>query len=245
MSGVLDQMTDERVENLKRMRFGLYRGVVRDVDDPEEKGRIRVEIHELLGSGKLTNWASYCAPFGGGGAGFFMLPRPGDGVWVMFERGEPTKPVWIGFWFNAEDARPEEAGKDVRVLRSKTGHHIAFGDEDGKEFLEVKDKAGNVVRIDSPAGDLTVKVSGKAQVEVGGDATLKSGGNVTVEASGQAMVKAGGPVTLDAPQVKTTQLTDLGGGGRRVARIGDLVLSRGHLVQVGQIQTGAAKTSAG
>jgi len=229
MSGVLDQMTDERVENLKRLRFGLYRGVVRDVDDPEEKGRIRVEVHELLGAGKLTNWASYCAPFGGGGAGFFMLPRPGDGVWVMFERGEPTKPVWIGFWFNAQDTRPEEAGKDVRVLRSKTGHQIAFGDEDGKEFLEVKDNAGNVVRIDSPAGDLTVKVSGKATVEVGGDAT----------------VKAGGPVTLDAPQVKTTQLTDLGGGGRRVARIGDLVLSRGHLVQVGQIQTGAAKTSAG
>lgn len=53
-----------------------------------------------------------------------------------------------------------------------------------------------------------------------------------------------GPVTLDAPQVKTTQLTDLGGGGRRVARIGDLVVSRGHLVQVGNIQTGAAKTSA-
>ena len=229
MSGVLDQMTDERVENLKRLRFGLYRGVVRDVDDPEEKGRIRVEVHELLGAGKLTNWASYCAPFGGGGAGFFMLPRPGDGVWVMFERGEPTKPVWIGFWFNAQDTRPEEAGKDVRVLRSKTGHQIAFGDEDGKEFLEVKDNAGNVVRIDSPAGDLIVKVSGKATVEVGGDAT----------------VKAGGPVTLDAPQVKTTQLTDLGGGGRRVARIGDLVLSRGHLVQVGQIQTGAAKTSAG
>jgi uncharacterized protein involved in type VI secretion and phage assembly len=229
MSGVLDQMTDERVENLKRLRFGLYRGVVRDVDDPEEKGRIRAEVHELLGAGKLTNWASYCAPFGGGGAGFFMLPRPGDGVWVMFERGEPTKPVWIGFWFNAEDRRPEEAGKDVRVLRSKTGHQIAFGDEDGKEFLEVKDKAGNVVRIDSPAGDLTVKVSGKANVEAGSDATVKSGGNVTV----------------DAPQVKTTQLTDLGGGGRRVARIGDLVLSRGHLVQVGQIQTGAEKTSAG
>jgi uncharacterized protein involved in type VI secretion and phage assembly len=229
MSGVLDQMTDERVENLKRMRFGLYRGVVRDVDDPEEKGRIRAEVHELLGAGKLTNWASYCAPFGGGGAGFFMLPRPGDGVWVMFERGEPTKPVWIGFWFNAQDARPEEAGKDVRVLRSKTGHQIAFGDEAGKEFIEVKDKAGNVVRIDSASGDLAVKVSGRATVDVGGDAT----------------VKAGGSVTLDAPQVKTTQLTDLGGGGRRVARIGDLVVSRGHLVQVGQIQTGAVKTSAG
>jgi uncharacterized protein involved in type VI secretion and phage assembly len=242
---LLRELTDEELKELKRKRFGLYRGIVRDVADPEERGRLRLEVPEVWGRGKLSNWASYCAPFGGGGAGFFMLPRLGDGVWVMFERGEPTKPVWLGFWFSTQDARPEEAGRDVRVLRSKTGHQIAFGDDDGQEFLEIKDKAGNVVRIDSASGDLTVKVSGKAQVEAGGDATVKSGGNVTVEASGQATIKAGGPVTLDAPQVKTTQLTDLGGGGRRVARIGDLVVSRGHLVQVGQIQTGAAKTSAG
>jgi hypothetical protein len=43
MSGVLDQLTDERMEQMKRLRFGLYRGIVRDVDDPEEQGRIRVE----------------------------------------------------------------------------------------------------------------------------------------------------------------------------------------------------------
>ena len=63
-----------------------------------------------------------------------MLPTPGDGVWLMFERGKTTKPVWIGFWFNSEDVRPEGAGKEVRVLRSKSGHQITFGDEDGEKF---------------------------------------------------------------------------------------------------------------
>ena len=156
MSGVLDEMTDEYLERLKRKRFGVYRGIVRDVDDPENKGRIRVEIHELLGQGKLTDWASYCAPFGGGGAGFFMLPKPGDGVWIMFERGEASKPVWIGFWYSGEDAPPAGAGKDTRVLQTKSGHTIIFNDESGKESIEIKDKAGNHVRFDSGGGEVTV-----------------------------------------------------------------------------------------
>ena len=62
MPGVLDEFRDEQVERMKRKRFGLYRGIVRDVDDPENMGRVRVEIHELLGPGKLTDWASYCSP---------------------------------------------------------------------------------------------------------------------------------------------------------------------------------------
>jgi len=210
--GLLDELRDEGVEGLKRKRFGLFRGIVRDVDDPRDQGRIRVEVHELLGPDKLTDWASYCAPFGGGGAGFFMLPAPGDGVWVMFERGEPTRPVWIGFWFNEEDTRPVGGTKHGRVLRSRAGHHFIMHDEPGKEFMELKDKAGNAVRIDSASGNVTVKASGT--------------------------------VTIDAPHVKTTQKTDLAGGGRRVARVGDLVISRGHLMQTGRIRTGAAKTSA-
>jgi uncharacterized protein involved in type VI secretion and phage assembly len=177
MSGVLDQLTDERVENLKRLRFGLYRGIVRDVDDPEGHGRIRVEVHELLGAGKLTNWASYCAPFGGGGAGFFMLPRPGDGVWVMFERGEPTRPVWIGFWFNAQDARPEEAGTEVRVLQTKSGHRVVFKDEGGQEAIRIEDASGQSAEWNCTDGTITVDAKSKVivkapQVEVGAGTAL-------------------------------------------------------------------------
>jgi len=177
MSGVLDQITDERVEDLKRKRFGLYRGIVRDVDDPENKGRIRAEIHELLGGGKLTNWASYCAPFGGGGAGFFMLPRLGDGVWVMFERGEPTKPVWIGFWYNSEDAKPEGADKEVRILRTKSGHSMVFKDEEGSESIRMEDASGQSVEWDCQSEEIKIDATSKvivkaSEVEVGAGTAL-------------------------------------------------------------------------
>lgn len=153
---LLSELTDEQLQELKGKRFGLYRGLVRDVDDPEARGRLRLEVPEVWSGGRLSNWAAYCSAFGGGGAGFYFLPRPGDGVWVLFERGEPTRPVWIGFWFNQQDPRPEPGAKDVRVLRSKSGHRIVFGDEAGSEFIEVRDKAGNFIRIDSNAGKIVV-----------------------------------------------------------------------------------------
>ena len=43
---------------------------------------------------------------------------------------------------------------------SKSGHQIALGDEDGKEFLEVKDKAGNHVRFAPDGGEITIHANG-------------------------------------------------------------------------------------
>jgi hypothetical protein len=154
---LLGELTDEDLKDLKRRKFGLYRGIVRDVADTENLGRVRLEVPEVWGGGRLSNWASYCSAFGGGGAGFYLLPRPGDGVWVLFERGEPTKPVWIGFWFNSQDKRPEPGGKETRVLRSKAGHRIVFGDEEGKEYVEIQDKAGGFIRIDSEGDEIVVE----------------------------------------------------------------------------------------
>ncbi len=174
---LLRELTDQDLKELKRKRFGLYRGIVRDVADPEDRGRVRLEVPEVWGQGKLSNWASYCAPFGGGGAGFFMLPRPGDGVWVMFERGEPTKPVWIGFWFSAEDTKPKEADKEVRVLKTKSGHRVIFRDEAGKEAIRIEDASGQYAEWDCPSGRITVEAKGKVivkapQVEVGAGTSL-------------------------------------------------------------------------
>lgn len=177
MAGVLDRLRDEEAEGSRRKRFGLYRGIVRDVEDPEGKGRVRLEVHELLGPGKLTDWASYCAPFGGGGAGFFMLPRPGDGVWVMFERGEPAKPVWLGFWYSREDPAPPEGARERRVLQTKSGHKVVFDDEAGKESIRIEDKDGQKVEWDPKAGKITVEATAKVvvkapEVEVGAGVIL-------------------------------------------------------------------------
>jgi uncharacterized protein involved in type VI secretion and phage assembly len=120
--GLLEQMKRERERRSDGRFFSLYRGVVTNVNDPENLGRVRAKVHELLGDTDETDWASPCVPFGGEGAGWLMLPKTNDAVWIAFEAGDLSRPVWIGFWFNKTDTPPEGAGPDVRVLQSKSGH---------------------------------------------------------------------------------------------------------------------------
>ena len=68
---------------------GLYRGTVIDSADPLHKRRIRVQVPDVSASD--LGWAAPCVPVRS-----TANPTVGTGVWVMFEAGDPTYPVWIG-----------------------------------------------------------------------------------------------------------------------------------------------------
>ncbi len=67
---------------------GVYRGEVRDNVDPLAQSRVEVRV---VGLGNLLLWALPCQPVGAAG-----VPAIGASVWVAFEGGNPTTPVWIG-----------------------------------------------------------------------------------------------------------------------------------------------------
>lgn len=70
--------------------YGLYRGQVVDNLDPANKRRLKVLVPQILGS-QTTNWAWEQE------AGLqAVIPAIGQGVWVQFEGGDPSFPVWTG-----------------------------------------------------------------------------------------------------------------------------------------------------
>lgn len=70
--------------------FGLYRATVVSTADPMGARRMQVSMPGVLGPGAA--WASLCAPF----AGPAGAPPVGSTVWVMFEAGDPRRPVVMG-----------------------------------------------------------------------------------------------------------------------------------------------------
>ncbi len=68
---------------------GIYRGVVMSTEDSLHSGRVQVQVPGV--SGAAVAWALPCHP-----VGHPVPPKAGSAVWVMFEGGDPSRPVWMG-----------------------------------------------------------------------------------------------------------------------------------------------------
>ncbi len=71
--------------------FGVYRGYVHAINDPLSKNRIKMRVPQLFAESP-TDWAWPIEQPVVDNA----LPRVGQGVWVLFEGGNPAFPLWLG-----------------------------------------------------------------------------------------------------------------------------------------------------
>lgn len=71
--------------------YGTYRGNVYSTRDPLNKRRLRLLVPQVMGEAP-TEWAW---PVDSSGA-HQHVPAVGQGVWVTFEGGDPSFPVWTG-----------------------------------------------------------------------------------------------------------------------------------------------------
>jgi hypothetical protein len=100
--------------------FGKYRAFVRDHNDPERLGRVRLEVPTVLGTGRdnWSEWAAPCFPFGGNDdTGMFLVPDEGASVWAEFEGGDPQYPIWTGVWL-AKSNPGEQPKESARTCNS-------------------------------------------------------------------------------------------------------------------------------
>lgn len=70
---------------------GVYRGTVYSVKDPLSQGRLKLRVPQLFAD-QQTEWAWPLDAAGIVG----QAPEVGQGVWVMFEGGDPAYPIWVG-----------------------------------------------------------------------------------------------------------------------------------------------------
>jgi uncharacterized protein involved in type VI secretion and phage assembly len=146
MNTDLSDVLARLIERVEARYFGKYRGQVVDNGDPDNLGRIKAKVPRVLGD-QETGWALPAFAYGGASEqGFFAVPDVGAGVWIEFEGGDLSYPIWSGTWYTS-GAIPESAQPSKKVLKTKSGHKIVLDDDGGS--LEITDSNGNSITMDS------------------------------------------------------------------------------------------------
>lgn len=145
---------------------GVVRAIVRDVDDPTGRGRVRL-TYPFLGSEAPSDWAAIATPMAGKDRGVFMMPEVGDEAVVLFERGDPSCPIVIGFTYNGVDDTPSTAVRE-RMIRSLNGHTIRLIDSTptaGGNLggIAVQDAHGNEIVMTN--GKVTIRSLGVLELD--------------------------------------------------------------------------------
>lgn len=117
--------------------YGKYRAIVKDINDPERRGRIRVECPSVLGT-YLSAWCEPCIPYATDFAGDFYVPPVNEAIWVEFEEGDPNKPIWNGGWYrpNSSPLPMHESADKYRFIVFKDTV-MRFGDKE--IIIELRD----------------------------------------------------------------------------------------------------------
>ncbi len=153
----------------RQQAYNLHIAVVKDVKDPQKRGRVRVECTSVLHDQGEKNWSDWAFPCGGfpvgsrtgtGDFGMWWPSIPGEQVGFGFLGGDYRWPIVLPFTaFKAEpqddksERIPLEAkaisdedireGTRIRELKSEAGHTLLFDDRGGKEKAFLLDWGGS------------------------------------------------------------------------------------------------------
>lgn len=143
------------IETRESQRFwGKYRGTVINNIDPDQTGRLLVQVPDVLGIG-ISSWAVPCVPLAGPTGppmGVYLVPPVGAGVWIEFEHGDPEYPIWVGCRWGASSDVPSAAKAGLplapsMVLQSFAQHSIEISNIPGVGGITLKTLTGAKIMI--------------------------------------------------------------------------------------------------
>jgi uncharacterized protein involved in type VI secretion and phage assembly len=178
----------------------LLPGLVTDINDPKNWGRVKVKL-PTLGDDVVTGWARTILPAAGPGRGMVVPHRVNDEVLVGFEEGDLQRPVVLGAVHNGSDAAPTttapRTGALSSGLTSANGHVIALTDATDRATSGVSVKhatgheilmSGDQVLIQAAPGAPLKLRSGQASIVLDAQGNIAISG-VCVSVTGRTSVE--------------------------------------------------------
>jgi uncharacterized protein involved in type VI secretion and phage assembly len=137
-----DPLLQDLHDHIRGRFYGKYRGVVIETDAATM--RVKASVPAVLG-GIPSGWAAPCVPYAGRQVGFFMLPDIGGGVWIEFEGGDVSFPIWTGCYWNSGDI-PSSAAATLKTIITTAGT-LSF--DNNAASVTLQDSAQHTVVLDS------------------------------------------------------------------------------------------------
>ncbi|PTR05768.1 hypothetical protein C8R32_11614 [Nitrosospira sp. Nsp5] len=165
--------------------YGKYRGVVTNNVDPDQTGRLMVQVPDVL-SLVPSSWAEPCVPLAGSGApmGMYMVPPIGAGVWVEFEAGDPNCPIWTGCRWGSKSDIPSSA------LAGNPAAPNMVMQTAGQLTFMLSDMPG-------PTGGILLKTAAGASISINDTGiTITNGQGATIKLSGSSVDINQGALTV-------------------------------------------------
>lgn len=240
-------MTDQEREPAD----GLLIGVVTDITDPDNLGRVKVK-YPSLSDDHASYWARVVSVGAGPSRGFQVLPEVNDEVLVGFEQGDINSAYIIGGLWNGKDApvkKSNEAVKSGKVVwrgfKTRIGHELSFEDDDSKKQITIKTAGGLTIRmsdtdklIEIKSQKSTVKLDDQGNavsIDTQGDLKMKATGKVSIEGATGMDIKSNASVLIQGNSqvdVKSNGMLGLQGNGPTELKTAAILTIQGSLVKI-------------
>lgn len=122
--------------------YSKYRAIVVDRDDPKGQCRLKLKVPGIIDG--VSEWVPGSGIYSGKGYGIHVIPKENDVVWVTFENGDPTKPVWEYGYFGDGDIKSDNyKNVDNYWFITPGGHRVELNDSNSQ--IIITNKAGDQV----------------------------------------------------------------------------------------------------
>ncbi len=170
--------------------YGNFRGKVVDTNDPEKKGRIKVEIYPYFHNieAKYLPWCIPATPLfcgAGSGVGSFTIPEVNSLVWCFFEAGDIYQPVYFAEapdFIHGIGEEKETNYPQSKVWKTSSGFLVVI--DDSVPSITISYVGGVGVVISGQDNSVVITQPNGTSMQLSGDGTINISGSGVVNVSG-------------------------------------------------------------